>query len=126
MDTKSYTEAEIERAEKIIAAAQEIAVEDGQALYLVDDKVVLGKDGCQPSNSMCLAVGPTDDEDWSELQHSVIVWYREITAQAEDAAPECFNCGDETRPLRRSPDGALLCPACYADMVDPKMINPND
>ena len=66
-----FSESIIEQAEQIIADAKRIKVADGEALYLVGTEVILGKDGCQPSNSMGLCVGPTDDEDWSELQYAV-------------------------------------------------------
>lgn len=70
----TYAPKIIEKAEQIIKDARAFAVADGEAMYLVGDRVELGRDGRQPSNSMCLAVGPTDDEDWSELQHAVILW----------------------------------------------------
>ena len=68
----AYATENIEKAESIIATAKRHTVADGQALYLVGEEVVLDNDGCQPSNSMCLAVGPTDDEDWDVLEHAVL------------------------------------------------------
>ena len=56
---------------EVIAAAKECTLENGEAIYLVGDEVVLGKDGCQPSNSLCLAIFPVDDLDWSEVANSV-------------------------------------------------------
>ena len=37
----------------------------GEALYLTGGQIVVGKDGCQPSNSSCIATGPWvyDDSD---------------------------------------------------------------
>ena len=48
-------------------------LEDGQALYLINGEIVEGKDGCQPSNSCCLLVGPAiaGDAMVSEIQDAV-------------------------------------------------------
>lgn len=35
----------------------------GEALYLIDGEIEVGLDGCQPSNSSCIAVGPFDYSD---------------------------------------------------------------
>ncbi len=58
-------------AAEIVTEAKTYKLSAGQAIYLVGDSIELGKDGCQPSNSLCLAVGPTDDVDWSAVLDAV-------------------------------------------------------
>lgn len=59
-------------------SAQEIAKEvikstinRGEALYLIGDDVVCGKDGCQPANSLCLAVDSVDDLTVGEIVDAI-------------------------------------------------------
>ena len=47
-------------AAKIAREVANTELDDGEALYLVNGEVVAGHDGNQPSNSLCLLVGPAD------------------------------------------------------------------
>lgn len=56
---------------EIVAEARKFDLAEGQALYLVDGALELGRDGCQPSNSICVAVGPADDVDWADVAEAI-------------------------------------------------------
>ena len=43
------------------AAAELLPVESGEAVYLTWGGVELGRDGCQPSGSLCIVTGPAED-----------------------------------------------------------------
>jgi len=58
-------------AAEIVAAAKQMTVAEGEALYLVKGQIERGQDGCQPSNSLCLVAGPTDDTNWSEVEDAI-------------------------------------------------------
>lgn len=49
--------------EEIVAELKTMTISKGEAVYLVGDEIVRGKDGCQPSNSCCLLVGDWDSEE---------------------------------------------------------------
>lgn len=59
---------------EIIEAARKINLEADQAMYLANGEIEIGRDGCQPSNSLCLAVGPTDGLDWAEVADAIDAW----------------------------------------------------
>lgn len=51
-------------------------VEAGKAMYYTphEDRVVIGNDGCQPSNTICLRVGPDhiSNIDLGEIEANVV------------------------------------------------------
>ena len=59
----------------ITESAGYVELADGEALYYIPqtDSVDMGRDGCQPSNSLCLRVGPdhTSNLDWQAITDSV-------------------------------------------------------
>jgi len=69
-------------AQEIMAEVNAVEqLEAGEAMYYDPhvDAVVIGRDGCQPSNTLCLRVGPdaTFNLDTGEIAEAVEHWLGE-------------------------------------------------
>ena len=56
---------------QIIAEAKALLpIGRDEAIYYVHGEVVIGRDGCQPTNSKCLCVGDVEMEesDWQDVE----------------------------------------------------------
>lgn len=60
-------------ASEIIAEARRVSLEAGQALFTDGREVIFLNDGCQPSNTFCLAVGG-EEVDWEDVESSLGDW----------------------------------------------------
>ena len=49
--------------EQNITDIKNAKIEEGEALYLIAGEIEVGQDGCQPSNSSCIAAGPFEYAD---------------------------------------------------------------
>ena len=58
------------------AKAQSAELEEGEALYysLDNEDIILGLDGCQPSNTFCLCTESEKDQPWGEALESLEEW----------------------------------------------------
>ena len=70
------------KAQEIMAEVNAVEqLEAGEAMYYDPhaDAVTIGRDGCQPSNTLCLRVGPDhlSDLDTGEIADAVEHWLGE-------------------------------------------------
>lgn len=80
MEPKSIIETARDAAYAMLSS-----MELGDAIYIYSDgRVEMGRDGCQPSNTLCLTTyaGPDDDDYLTrdEVEHRIREWINEVVA----------------------------------------------